>query len=159
MSCILATKNESPRSRTVTFSKDTKSYDGSSSKNIFYYKLIMTFFKNEKFDELLSQCLLNKDLIKYCIKEAKLARNKLKNIIIENENEQFKDFFKLLFKIKNNIEKSEWENDFYNKKVLEKNKKGVAILRNGCQGINDKFLPKHLKKLEIFIDILEKNLN
>ena len=54
----------------------------------------------------------------------------------------------MTFKIKNNIEKSEWENDFYNKKVLEKNKKGVAILRNGCQGINDKFLPKHLKKLE-----------
>jgi len=142
-------------SKTVSFTKDTKSYDGSSSKNIIYYNLVMNYFKNENSNELISQCLKNKNLIKYFIKEAKISQNKLKNIIIEQENEQIKNFFKILFNYKNSKEDPIWDSDFYKKQVILKNKKGVAILRNGCGGVTDRFLPKHMKKLEKFIQILE----
>lgn len=141
--------------KSVSFTKDTKSYDGSSSKNIIYYNLVINYFKNENSNELISQCLKNKNLIKYFIKESKISQNKLKNIIIEQENEQIKKFFKILFNYKNSKEDPIWDSEFYKKQVILKNKKGVAIIRNGCREVSDRFLPKHLKKLEKFIQILE----
>lgn len=143
-------------SKSVSFTKDTKSYDGSSSKNIIYYNLVINYFKTENSNELISQCLKNKNLIKYFIKEAKISYNKLKNVIIEQENEQIKNFFKILFNYKNSYEDPFWDSEFYKKQVISKNKKGVAIIRNGCSGVSDRFLPKHLKKLEKFIQIIEK---
>jgi hypothetical protein len=142
-------------SKTVTFTNDTKSYDGSSSKNIIYYNLIMNYFKTENSNELISQCLENKNLIKYFIKEARISHNRLKNIIIEQENNQIKNFFKIIFNFKNYKEDPLGDSEFYKKHSL-KNKKGVAIIRTGCRDVSEKFLPKHLKKLEKFIQILEK---
>ena len=159
MSVLLEQISKDTRLKAVSFANDTKSYDGSSSKNIIYYNLIINYFKNENSHELISQCLKNKNLIKYFIKESKIAQNKLKNIIIEQENEQIKNFFKILFNYKNSEEDPIWDTEFYKKKVLLTNKKGVAIIRNGCREVSDKFLPKHLKKLEKFILILEKIKN
>lgn len=156
----------------VSFSKDTKNYDGSSYLNIEYAKMCGRFFnKNFIFGKIRTEHdILNytsdEELVFYCIKEMQIIKEK----IIENEKKnKFKKFHNILskchrFKIEYNKGgeyDSKWDQFCYINKSLQyqQRKISVRLLRSGT---NIKFMKnssldyEHLKYVDYFLCILNR---
>ena len=135
----LGIKNEYSKVKTVSFSIDTKSYDGTSQKNIIYSNIIINFFKKKiKTPYDILNIVSDKNLIEFFIEESEIAKLKLEYFNKTNQN----IFFKFLSYTQFNKEKT-----------------GISIIRSGSRDINLKFLPSHLKNINKLINLFNSSLN
>ena len=115
--------------RKVKFKEECKKYDGTSKQNEIYFLMLFNFFTHKLKKPLdIFQITKNKDIISYCLSEAKIAENKLFEMLFEN--------------LKNKIYK----------------KPSISIMRKGSRDYSYKFNSSHIKDLQNFIKILETAL-
>jgi hypothetical protein len=134
----LRIENKYSKVKTVSFSNDAKSYDGTSQKNIIYSNIIINFFKKKiktPFDIL--NITSDKKMLEFFIEESDIAKTKLEYFNKTNQN----IFFKFLSYTKSSKEKS-----------------GISIVRSGSRDINLKFLPSHLKNINKLINLFNSSL-
>lgn len=129
----------------VTFSNDSKKYDGSRELTQKYAKLVDGFFKNQintVYDviKLLKTTIYIDDFII----ETEIIKSRLDNIKDEEEKE-----------IINQIDPY-WDSNFFIKKcAMHNNKKGFCISRFGSRDFNIKIYPENSIYLVELINLLE----
>ena len=124
--------------KSVSFTSDTKLYDGTSYKNIIYSKIIIDFFKKKiKSKEDVLKITKDKEILIFCLNESKIAKSKL---------EYLSKFDNIFFRIFNHSNQD-------NIKCS-----GFSIIRTGSRDINFKFLPSHLKNINRLIKLFNLTL-
>ena len=127
--------------KSVSFSNDAKSYDGTSQKNIIYSNIIFNFFKKQiKTPHDILNITKDEKLLSFFLEESKIAKAKLEYISKINKN----IFFKIL----------SYKNMDDSIKTT-----GFSIIRTGSRDINFKFLPSHLKNINKLIVLLNYSVD
>jgi hypothetical protein len=142
----------------ISFSDDTKTYDGSCERTQKYGKLILKFFnnKNINFYDILT-ISGNIDYINDFIVETEILKNKLKDIEIEEEIEEcFKPPLKPIGEHDPYWDSIDFVEAAYNRQY---SKKGFCISRYGSRDYNQKLYPKHIEQLDDFIKLLDNTKN
>lgn len=154
----------------VSFSRDTKNYDGSSYLNMEYAKMCGRFFKkNFIYGKVRTELDIFKyttdiEVILFCIKEFQVIKEKLLKIETKNKFKQIHSMLSRCPKFFTNdkIEfDSQWDHFFYINKSLqyEQRKLSVRLMRSGT---NIKFMKnisldvEHLRHVEYFLNILNR---
>jgi hypothetical protein len=135
----------------VTFSTETKKFDGISNKKyILYAKLFINFMKGSvKSVRCVTQYTKSLECIQLFLFETKTLKEKLINLV---EFEDYSDLYHSFYE-----EDPYWDCSYFVEKALEKKRKGIPIVRNGSNisGLNIILKMEHLTYVNKFIELLE----
>lgn len=156
------------KKKKVSFDDDVKKHDGSSKFNSCFARLCLMYFSPSLYTgsidnsfEILNFLYMNEldsdnKFILYCLKELELAKFKLlskKENCDEDDDDQ-------LSENKDEENDSYWNNEFWTirSKLMNraKNQKKVCLTRKGNRELCVSIFQSHLKKLEVFIDMIKE---
>lgn len=144
----------------VTFSDDTKSFDGCSIENASFHYLLKQFLWGKhkfSFFDILRLVKDNLELLEYFIIETN-------NIIYDLENLDSTQIYDLLFEedesnVSTNEIDSFWDHPHFAKIANENKKKFVPIARYGSRDTNEHLSPEHKIFLMNFYNLLLETKN